>query len=82
MAKDQAKGVEIWPSAYKHGISAEQIRHVAAHPMRIFETDNAMIMIIGGDPAANILEVGIGRSGAVVHAMPARKKFLKQLGKQ
>jgi hypothetical protein len=56
----------IAPSARKHGVSDEDIRHAYAHPIRIFELDEGLTMIIGGDAAAVLYEIG------VVEAGPAR----------
>jgi hypothetical protein len=53
----------IAPSARKHGVSNEDIRHAYAHPIRIFELDEGFI---GGDAAAVLYEIG------VVEAGPAR----------
>lgn len=70
----------IAPSARKHGVSDEDIRHAYAHPIRIFELDEGLTMIIGGDAAAVLYEIGVvqAATGAVVvHAMRARDKFLR-----
>lgn len=70
----------IAASAYKHGVSAEDIRHAYAHPIRVFEIDDEFTMIIGANQAAIIYEVGVidGVAAAVVvHAMRARDKFLR-----
>ncbi|MHB1570190.1 MAG: hypothetical protein ACYCXW_11060 [Solirubrobacteraceae bacterium] len=53
--------------------------HAFAHPIRAFELDEGLTMLIGGASTGTLLEVGVveGTDGAViVHAMPAREKFL------
>jgi hypothetical protein len=74
-------GVEliIADSARKHGVSDDDIRHAYAHPIRVFELDEGLTMIVGANWAAIILEIGVvnGALGpVVVHAMKARDRFL------
>ena len=49
-------------------------------PIRMWEIDEGMLMIIGGDSAGRLREVGVIRGAdgtdVVVHAMPARDRFL------
>ena len=54
--------------------------HAYQHPIQIFELEEGFTMIIGANHAAIFLEVGVvdGDSAQViVHAMKARKKFLR-----
>ncbi len=76
--------VEIVPiiaaSARKHGVSDEDMIHAYAHPIRIFDLDDGLTMVIGANRAAIIFEVGVveGKTAPViVHAMRARDKFLR-----
>jgi hypothetical protein len=73
-------GVEliIAESARKHGVSDEDIRPAYAHPIRVFELDEGLTMIIGANRAAIIYEIGVvdGVLAPVAHAMKARDKFL------
>ena len=46
----------IAPSARKHGISDEDIRHAFANPVRVFELDDGFVMLIGANTAAVLLE--------------------------
>ena len=39
----------IAPSAHKHGVSEEDIRHAYAHPIRVFELDEGFTMVIGAN---------------------------------
>ncbi|MBJ7280140.1 MAG: hypothetical protein JHD08_06130 [Candidatus Nanopelagicales bacterium] len=69
----------IAPSALKHGISREDILHAYRNPIRIFELDENLYMIIGANQAAIILEVGVSINSnrqIIIHAMNARSRFL------
>lgn len=69
----------IAPSALKHGISREDILHAYRNPIRIFELDENLYMIIGANQAAIILEVGVSIDSnrqIIIHAMNARSRFL------
>ena len=49
------------------------------HPIRVFEFDD-LTMLIGATPSGQLLELGIATADGVefvVHAMPARDKFLR-----
>lgn len=51
---------------------------VYPNPVRVFVVDD-LVMLIGADSAARMLEVGVieGSDGnVIVHAMPARSRFL------
>ncbi len=70
----------IAPSARKHGVSDDDIVHAYAHPLRVFDLDEGFTMLVGPSRAAAMLEVGVVEgetSDVVVHAMPAREKFLR-----
>lgn len=70
----------IAPSAHKHGVSEEDIRHAHAHPIRVFELDEGFTMVIGANQAAIVYEIGVVDGAValvVVHAMKARDKFLR-----
>ncbi len=69
----------IAPSALKHGFSKEDILHAYRNPIRIFELDENLYMIIGANRAAIILEVGVSVNSnrqIIIHAMNARSRFL------
>jgi len=66
-------------SAYKHGLSWDAITHAYRHPLRAWLLDDGLVMLIGADAAGALLEVGVVRGDqgdVIVHAMPARAKFL------
>ena len=78
--------MDIEASARKHGVSDDDMLHALRHHWRAFETDDdAVTMFIGPSTSADPLEVGVvidDDGTAVIHAMRARPKFLKRLGKQ
>jgi len=69
----------IAPSARKHGVSDEDILHACANPIRVFELEEGFTMLIGGNPAAVLHEIGVVEAtrSVIVHATPARDKFLR-----
>jgi hypothetical protein len=65
--------------ARKHGISDTAMLHAHRHPVRVFDLDG-LTMLIGADETGRPLEVGVVVGEGVefiVHAMPAREKFLR-----
>lgn len=69
----------ILASARKHGVVDEDILHAYQHPIRVLRLDD-LTMLIGPDRTARILEVGLSSGEGVefiVHAMPARPKFIR-----
>ena len=53
--------------------------HAYRHPIRVFDFDD-LIMLIGADDTGRMLEVGVAVGDGVefiIHAMPARAKFLR-----
>ena len=72
--------VDIDASARKHGVSNDDMLHAVRHHWRAFETDDPDVtMFIGPSMTSAPLEVGVvveDDGAAIIHAMPARKKFL------
>jgi len=69
----------ILESARKHGISDDDMLHAYRNPIRVFVLDD-LVMLIGGDEAGRFLEVGVVEAEGlefIVHAMPARERFLR-----
>ena len=67
-------------SALKHGLAREAILHAFRNPIRAYDVDDGFTMLIGPAPNADLLELGMvsGTEGPViVHAMPARQRFLE-----
>lgn len=73
--------MDIETSARKHGVPDEDMIHAIRHHWRAFETDDPDVtMFVGPSRTAEPLEVGVvsDEDGiGVIHAMPARRKFLK-----
>lgn len=70
----------IAASARKHGVSDDDIIHAFNNPIRAEDVDEGLMMLIGPDHAGNLYEVGVVESEdgpIVVHAMPARLKYLR-----
>lgn len=70
----------VAPSALKHGLTEDEIRHAYRNPLRAWDLEDGFTMLIGANRAAIILEIGwVQGSTAVVivHAMRARDKFLR-----
>jgi hypothetical protein len=69
----------ILGSARRHGISDDHMLHAYRNPIRVFDLED-LTMLIGPDIAANLLEIGVATAEGIefiVHAMPARDKFLR-----
>lgn len=70
----------VAPSARRHGVDDETIRHVFNNPIRAYDLDDGFTMLAGPDPAGNLHEIGVVDSDegpVVVHAMRARSRFLR-----
>lgn len=66
-------------SARKHGITDDDMLHAYRNPIRVSQLDD-LFMLIGGDESGRMLEVGVVSAEGIdfiVHAMPARDKFLR-----
>ena len=74
---------DIAPSARKHGITDDDMRHAQRNPIRVEHLDDGLTMFIGPRPDGDLLEVGVvdGDNGPViVHAMRARARYLHGRG--
>ena len=70
----------IAPTARRHGVDDATILHAFNNPIRVEELDEGMTMLIGPDHAGNPDEIGVVASTdgpVIVHAMPARPKYLR-----
>lgn len=66
--------------ARRHGVSDAVILHAFMHPIRVEQLDDELTMLVGPDPAGNVYEIGVVTSKdgpVIVHAMPARNKYLR-----
>lgn len=79
--------MDVRRSAFKHGVATEAIVHAIAHYQfrddDMFGTEPPKILILGPDPAGNILEI-IAITDAdevlvVFRAMPCRTAYLRLL---
>jgi hypothetical protein len=69
----------IIASARKHGVPDDDIFHAYRHPSRVLQLDD-LVMLIGPSRTGQLLEIGVSRADGIdfiVHAMPARAKFLR-----
>lgn len=70
----------VLESAGRHGVAAKEALHAWAFAVDAFVVGEGMVMFIGPDTGGNFLEVGVvawHEDLAIVHAMPARPKFLR-----
>ena len=70
--------MEITASAHRHGIADDDIRHALHNAVHVFPGD--VTIAVGGDRNGRLIEVGyVERADEVIviHAMPARPKFLE-----
>ncbi len=68
----------IAASAFKHGISEEDIMHAYRNPIRGY-LQGDRVLLVGGDWSGNLLEIGVEAGeehDIIIHAMPARDRFL------
>jgi len=69
----------ILASARKHQVSDDDMLHAYRNPIRVFDLGE-LDMLIGPDTAARLLEIGVSEAEGIefiVHAMPARNRFLE-----
>ena len=69
----------ILASHRKHGVTDDEMLHAYRNRIRVFEFDE-LTMLIGPDTAGRLLEIGAAAAEGIefiVHAMPARQKFLR-----
>lgn len=65
--------------ARRHRVTDDEMFHAYRNPIRVLDLDG-LIMLIGPDQAARLLEIGVVEAEGIefiVHAMPARAKFLE-----
>lgn len=71
--------MRILDSARKRGITDGAILHAMRHAIKVIEQDDDVTMFIGAAEDGTVLEVGAVMDEddpRVIHAMPARAKFL------
>jgi len=70
----------IVASARKHGVGDNDVLHAYHYPIRAFDVDG-LVVLIGADEAGRLLEIGVATAEGtdfIVHAMPARPRFLRR----
>lgn len=70
----------ILESARKHDVPDDDILHAFRNPIYVEPLDEGLTMLVGPSRAAHLLELGVVDSDAgpvIVHAMPARPKYLR-----
>lgn len=71
----------VLDSASRHGVDEEDALHAYVFAVDSFIVGEGMVMYIGPSRAGQLLEVGAvewHEEVAIVHAMPARPKFLRR----
>lgn len=71
-------------SALRHGVAESDILHAFRNAFLWWQLDEGMEMHIGASSSGQFLEVGVVvgmGSRRIIHAMPARPKFLVQKGR-
>jgi hypothetical protein len=72
--------LRIAETARKHGIADEDMLHAVRNAMAEWEFEDDFTMLVGPARNADLLEVGVigieTDEAVIVHAMPARSKFL------
>lgn len=69
----------IIASARKHGVHDDDILHAYQHPTRVLQLDD-LVMLIEPSSTGQLLEIGVSRADGIdfiIHAMPARAKFIR-----
>ena len=67
-------------SATRHKVAESDALHAWTFAIDSYEVDEGMVLYIGPDTSGRLLEVGVVEwygALAIVHAMPARSKFLR-----
>ena len=77
----------IWPSARRHGIPDEDMRHALRNFIVRADDpeDDSVELFLGPDYAGNLIEVGVLDTGdelVIIHAMPGRmRRFFASEGR-
>ena len=70
--------MEIYPSARKHGVADDDIRHAVEQALARDELDEYRVLWLGPDRAGNLLEIIVlylDRRAIAIHAMKMRSKY-------
>ena len=75
----------IATTALRHGLRPHDILHAIRNPVRAIAVDDGITMLIGPGRTGALLEIGVVQGHprpVVVHAMPARVRFLTSGGER
>jgi hypothetical protein len=80
-------GVDVLPSAGRHGIDPDDIEHTLSHALVVEEVsdDPVRYLVLGPDRAGNLLELVVldrPQGPAVIHAMRMRPQYQRLLPKR
>ncbi len=70
----------IIDSARKHGVADQDILRAFNNPMRYQDLDEGFVLVVGPTRSAQLAELGFidtEEGPVIVHAMPARRKYLR-----
>jgi hypothetical protein len=71
----------IASSARRHGVDDEDMLHAYRNATDAWALDEGLVMLIGPDRSGALLEIGMVRgddgTAVIVHAMKARRKFVR-----
>ena len=77
---------EIYRTAFKHGITKADIKHVLRHATRIIDQDDGSLLYLGAATTGKLLEVVTyprpDGSELVVHAMKMRPRYANLLPRE
>lgn len=75
-----AEAPVVLHSAARHAITEEDALHAWAYAVDCYELSEGMVMYVGPGRSGELLEVRVVEwhsELAIVHAMPARRRFLR-----
>jgi hypothetical protein len=77
---------EIYGTAFKHGVSKADIKHVLRHAIRIIDQDDGSLLYLGAATDGELLEVVTyprpDGSELAVHAMKMRPRYANLLPRE
>ena len=77
---EDAEPPVVLESAARHGVAEDDAVHSWAFAVDAYDLGEGLVMYIGPTRSGDLLEVGVVDwygTVAIVHAMPARPKFLR-----
>jgi hypothetical protein len=78
--------LEIYDSAFKHGVAKADLKHVLKHPVRVMDQDDGSLLYLGAATNGELMEVVTyprpDGSQLVVHAMKMRASYANLLPRE